>query len=1558
MTMFPHRITYGTIITGVISKIEDDFLVFNHDAEICDKPCIIYSSHFYDDQNVSRLIFKDMKIGDSITSCYIDNSSEAYIFTAKPLLIAHNSIVISSSLFLKQKQSLYGFIERHTDFGSIVRFIGNARGLLSNKFIDVGNTVFVEVITEGVLPFLEMNNQSYFIDDINNVIAYINGKRNSFKIGQTISLLNLKHKSEGVFEVYCLKEWKLKVFKENIPSIRYLSCLVVGLEGDTIYGILTNSFFLDTPPICCYAKCIQNFGFYSLLRYKKWYYFARDDLKQLVEGNYYYLTSSFDITEYGFVVRHSQCTKLHECPIYLGYIESSNVQQKDNILCRFQRKINEWYIFTNNSTEYMLHTTQVQQNMISNMQIRGSCICFLGFNLLITNKNLPIFYEDCKPDMDVNGIVVKYDQINYRHLIRNSPFIDGIICNKYIKQNSESVITCKIIEFKENYIMCEGNVCSIKAQIDEYYYGLYYTVFILDETNRTAKLDVTDCQPVDVRLHKGDIIDVYYIEADYVSMYIPEIIPNEPIIGSIVKAFITNIDQQKLIMHFGRHMNGILPIELYKDIYVKMQVNICTFAVLECIIIDKNESGIILSKREIDLRGTKTIIFEDRIYRASVIDAISKCIYIDVVDMITYIQNNEGESFDNGQIIFVKCFNQKKNEQVFIYQKEEMVYHIIGSMPSHAIIPSIEQINNELNDDHEDSDGPGVCIPSTDQTDDELNDDHEDSDATDMHDKGKTDDELNDDHEDSDATDMHDKGKTKHQKKHTIPIELCDLQPVVYRLYASKNHINPRPLKKFLFYLRSKENLDNVIDIAAKVRVSPKTVSQWHENVKKDYQWSPLLVNREPTTKAMTDLLEGAIMWHIYAKFLRHGYQVNDKICKAIATAFWSKYPQERLANSFKASNSWVTRFKKKYGLVNRRGHFKKRSSITDKSIELSKSFLEEVSQIYREHEEKGTLHYLVNIDETQWKFNNFGGMTWATKGSEHVECAIPDSDKKGVTAIAAITASKEKFKLPICIIKKGLTDRAVSVLSPVRKYYQIEVSPNGWSTIECFAVYLTWLREELDARYRNDEGYSRETKIDLILDLYAVHRNNTIKKIAEALNFKLHFIPASFTDAFQPLDRYVFGALKQIARTMFYAKYAIDPARHFSIVDACNILIDSWASISDAVRKKAWLPYYDPEEGSIKKLINRTSIDITIVESKLTLDENDYIIEKDQDNLIVDSDSSDDDDDTYSPLELFNKIKEDTINVKIEAKKIVHYEKELLKNSLNETIFKPIGNIDNTCSTNTLIQILYVIPGIKEEVRELIKNKKGDVSNIVSSVEMCFTQYEEAYKSVNSFPVDICYSMPADVCEAIEKIIMELPTQYGITLTECRYLTINHDDENQPITSIIESVVGEGDFLMNKILLFKKNTALRYNYPELVRYKNSILVLKILIVAEDIPRPTGHFRAYVREYFSDDMIMISDKQIKPATIENAYEDPICLAIYYVFNDETNDTVIDAAQEDEVITEMVMSEELKNVFREIHPNCDISGKVISTKSVNDKISSNRDEIMPLVRVQINAKTKK
>ena len=516
-----------------------------------------------------------------------------------------------------------------------------------------------------------------------------------------------------------------------------------------------------------------------------------------------------------------------------------------------------------------------------------------------------------------------------------------------------------------------------------------------------------------------------------------------------------------------------------------------------------------------------------------------------------------------------------------------------------------------------------------------------------------------DDYIDTEDKSEDDEMKTIRNRRLNDPqnIEINCLKPVIYRNYASVKNIKTHNLPLLLQYLRNHKEIGDIDLITFKTKVSRKTLLKWHENIQNDNEWSPLLIKRTKTHKAMDTLLEDSIMNYIYTKFLSKGFQFNDKMAKYIALMFWNQHPEHRIAKKFSALNNWIRRFKQKYGLTNRHCHYHRRPKVTQSTNEHCKVFYKEMKELYKKHKSNNTLHLLINVDETAWKLCFFGELTWAAKGSEHVEFSDDFNEKDNITVIAATSASNEYRKLPLFLIKKGKTERSTSSIKDVKKYFQIDTSETGWSTVACFAEYLLWLREELDARYKDIENYTNEQEIDIILDLYASHRNDKIKEIAEKLKFKLHYIPAGYTDLYQPLDRYVFGALKSMARSEFYAKYVIDPEQQKTLEEACKMLIECWGKISENAFLKAWNIYSNQEEIDMDSLIKRD-------EFKFNTDK-DYLIieEKQQESYEKDTDSESDSDyenESGIDYDVFNESTNITEDIVVQINKTNEYEKLL----------------------------------------------------------------------------------------------------------------------------------------------------------------------------------------------------------------------------------------------------------------------------------------------------------
>jgi hypothetical protein len=112
----------------------------------------------------------------------------------------------------------------------------------------------------------------------------------------------------------------------------------------------------------------------------------------------------------------------------------------------------------------------------------------------------------------------------------------------------------------------------------------------------------------------------------------------------------------------------------------------------------------------------------------------------------------------------------------------------------------------------------------------------------------------------------------------------------------------------------------------------------------------------------------------------------------------------------------------------------------------------------------------------------------------------------------------------------------------------------------------LRWLH-----RMRELPEYADGHRVHLILDTYAAHRCQEVRDMAESLNIQLHFIPAGATDTMQPLDRYVFGAMKASYRRIYMRRLAEHGPRKLTKRDFLIQLMAAWEAVNVATLARAW---------------------------------------------------------------------------------------------------------------------------------------------------------------------------------------------------------------------------------------------------------------------------------------------------------------------------------------------------------------------------------------------------
>jgi hypothetical protein len=257
-------------------------------------------------------------------------------------------------------------------------------------------------------------------------------------------------------------------------------------------------------------------------------------------------------------------------------------------------------------------------------------------------------------------------------------------------------------------------------------------------------------------------------------------------------------------------------------------------------------------------------------------------------------------------------------------------------------------------------------------------------------------------------------------------------------------------------------------------------------------------------------------------------------------------------------SYTWLSGFLSRHHLSLRKPHVKRRTDPDDDAV---CAFIAEMDWIMTSL----PMEKVINVDETCWRVVDGQLRTVANTGAGTVRCRFPCDEKMSVTVIAAVSLSGSK--LPLWVIKKGRTVRCeasirgADCLADALRNGSLFVthSDSGWMEKNLAKKYLLWLRN----RYSGPLG--------LVWDVFAAHRDSEVKETAEEAEITVTFIPAGQTDEWQPLDRRIFGSLKQRAIGRWSRQFLRDMEPELSVNTALLNLLESWHSIGEEEVREAW---------------------------------------------------------------------------------------------------------------------------------------------------------------------------------------------------------------------------------------------------------------------------------------------------------------------------------------------------------------------------------------------------
>ena len=491
------------------------------------------------------------------------------------------------------------------------------------------------------------------------------------------------------------------------------------------------------------------------------------------------------------------------------------------------------------------------------------------------------------------------------------------------------------------------------------------------------------------------------------------------------------------------------------------------------------------------------------------------------------------------------------------------------------------------------------------------------------------------------------------------------------------------------------ESTYTIEEISKHTGISVRALNNYINRLAKDEQYNPFDHFNE-SHRAMSLRLEEELLHEIETNYLIPGYYFNNKVLKLLALALWERASDEdKLRKTFRASSGWCRNFRKRHGYVWRKARLSRRPAHTPKSEKIKQDFIKKVTEIRVQLEKDNKLYLLVNIDETAWKICYSGDMTWAKKGSTCVKINVGFNTKEAITTLAAITASGDK--LPLYLIAKGKTERAENNLKKELEDHDeilTDHSKSGWTTEDVMLRYLKTFRDIMNEKY----NINNSEKIFLLLDVYKSHKSKKVLQAAEELNIDLIFIPAGYTDAYQPLDIKVFGGLKAKARGYWYDHFASDPSMKFTKAVAVKILIKCWKEISLNCVSSAWEQYKqliaeEEEDSSVVPDIESRSLQETnsaITEGITSLREKQHPVVSNSAKLSEDDEDeySSDEEDEYSSQE---EDDDDELSEEDDDDESSEEEKNCLENEIecsheakDDKEYSPEGDNENSSDDTT----------------------------------------------------------------------------------------------------------------------------------------------------------------------------------------------------------------------------------------------------------------------------------
>lgn len=353
-----------------------------------------------------------------------------------------------------------------------------------------------------------------------------------------------------------------------------------------------------------------------------------------------------------------------------------------------------------------------------------------------------------------------------------------------------------------------------------------------------------------------------------------------------------------------------------------------------------------------------------------------------------------------------------------------------------------------------------------------------------------------------------------------------------------------------------KDGIPGDVDkIVSKTGFKRRTLYNWNKMLKEHPNFNPIVKQIRIKSRIFTEEEEDSIANFIWSQKITKGECFTDEDAVEILTdAFLDKhYDDEDFDFTYVVSNGYIYDFKLRHNFVSKLCHLKRRPIQDSNNSTFIDNFIDEMQVLF----DTVPNERIVNVDETAIFVSPKQLKIWHSKGVDDVSLPVTFNEKQRMTAVCAIAA--DGFKFPIQFIAKGKTEEVLETQIGDVDPHLRAFSEKGWTDINTFYQYLNHIRSHFED---NDE-------IHLILDLYKAHNNDEIKEAAEELGIVLHFIPAGFTDKFQPLDARIFAIVKAYIRHM--VRECLKEGKNLTKIDVCEWMSRAWEKLETSMVQEAF---------------------------------------------------------------------------------------------------------------------------------------------------------------------------------------------------------------------------------------------------------------------------------------------------------------------------------------------------------------------------------------------------